>query len=231
MEESGSFSPLRNALARRHPSAFLLAAQLLRLVLYAVLHDDPAGRAILEAVGVTVLMLVVWVVSSGPLVNWVAWVLALPAIGASLLSVLLGNPTLLAWSAFLEAALHFYAAVSLIAYMMADQQVTVDELYAAGATFTLLAWGFAFSYWVCQSLDPGSFMGALQPDQPRTFIELLGLSFTNLTATGLGDVVPIGAQARVMVMLEQFTGIGYVAMVVSRLVALTTSAREARRRP
>lgn len=228
MENAEVLSPLRGALARRHPSAFLLAAQLLRLALYAFLHDDPGGRAILEAAGVLVLALVVWVISRSPAVNWVAWVLAVPAFGTSLLSALLGDPTLVAWSALLEAALHFYAAGSLIAYMMADQRVTVDELYAGGATFTLLAWGYAFSYLVCQALDPGSFLGAIDPDQPRTFIELLSLSFTNLTATGLGDVVPIGAPARVLVMLEQFTGIGYVAMVISRLVALTTSSRESR---
>jgi hypothetical protein len=59
------------------------------------------------------------------------------------------------------------------------------------------------------------------PDQPRTFLELLFLSFTNLTAAGLGDILPVTPIARVLVMLEQFAGIGYVAVVVSRLIGLT----------
>jgi hypothetical protein len=68
---------------------------------------------------------------------------------------------------------------------------------------------------------PGSFVGLTNPEEPRTFIELMALSFTNLTATGLGDVVPIAPMARVLVMLEQFSGIGYVAVVVSRLIGMT----------
>ncbi|MBT9504679.1 MAG: two pore domain potassium channel family protein, partial [Burkholderiaceae bacterium] len=42
-------------------------------------------------------------------------------------------PGLLPWSAGLEALFYFYAAGSLIAYMMGDQHATTDELFAAGA--------------------------------------------------------------------------------------------------
>ena len=52
-------------------------------------------------------------------------------------------------------------------------------------------------------------------------MELLFLSFTNLSAVGLGDIIPIGAPARVLVMLEQFAGVGYIAIVVSRLIGLS----------
>jgi len=38
-------------------------------------------------------------------------------------------------------------------------------------------------------------------------------------------VVPIHAQARALVMLEQFAGVMYVALVVSRLVGLTMIRR------
>ena len=51
-------------------------------------------------------------------------------------------------------------------------------------------------------------------------MELLFLSFTTLSSTGLGDVVPVRPFARGMVMIEQLAGIAYVAMVVSRLVGL-----------
>ena len=99
--------------------------------------------------------------------------------------------------------------------------VTTDELYAAGATFTLLAWGFAYAFLVCQAWYPGSFTGAVEPERPREWLELLFLSFTNLSAVGLGDVIPLRSTARVLVMLEQFAGVGYVAIVVSRLIGLT----------
>lgn len=209
------------ALTRRHPSAFLLAAQLVSLALHAVFDGSSNGRALLGIFGVLVLALVVWVVARSPALNWVAWVLVAPAIVLSLLSILLVNPTLLIWASLLLAALYFYAASSMVAYMMKDYRVTTDELFAAGATFTLLAWGFAHLYVVCQTLFPGSFMGIINPEQPRTFLDLIFLSFTNLTATGLGDVIPVRPPARVLVMLEQFSGIGYVAVVVSRLIGMT----------
>ena len=56
-------------------------------------------------------------------------------------------------------------------------------------------------------------------------MELLFLSFTNLSSTGLSDVVPVTSWGRSVVMIEQLAGLGYVAMVVSRLVGLTVARR------
>ena len=36
-----------------------------------------------------------------------------------------------------------------------------------------------------------------------------------------GDVIPLGSEARVLVMLEQLCGVGYIAVVVSRLIGLS----------
>jgi hypothetical protein len=223
-------NPLKSWLARHHPSGFLLAAQLLQLVLYAS-FDDPSNQwEMLSATGALILVLVIWVVSRSPALDWIAWFLAIPAFLLSVFSVILENPSLIVWSSILEAILYFYAAVSMIVYMLNDTSVTTDELFAAGATFTLLAWGFAYSYLVCQALVPESFINGAHPGQPLTFIELLFLSFTNLSATGLGDILPVSAPARVIAMLEQFSGVGYITIVVSRLIGLTTNYQKKRKR-
>ncbi|HEX2083917.1 MAG TPA: ion channel [Xanthomonadaceae bacterium] len=207
-------------LARRHPSAFLLAAQLLSLLLYPLMDDTQSGRMLFGAVALVVVPLAVWVVSRSRFVNRLAWLLAIPAMVLTVIGVLFEREALLPFSAMLEAALYFYAAASLISYMLHDHKVTMDELYAAGATFTLLAWGFAYAYFVCQAWYPGSFTG-IEPDRPRRWMELLFYSFTNLSATGLGDTLPVSSPARVLTMLEQFAGVGYIATVVSRLIGLT----------
>ena len=62
---------------------------------------------------------------------------------------------------------------------------------------------------------------AVNPEAQRTWMELLFLSFTTLSSTGLSDVVPIDPFARSIVMIEQLVGVAYIAVVVSRLVALT----------
>ena len=206
--------------ARRHPSAFVLAAQLLSLALFPLL-DGHEGRVVFGGLSVLVVVLAVWVVNRTPSTNWVAWLLAAPACVLALLSVGLDSERLLVWSSVFEAALYFYAAASLIVYMMSDHRVTTDELLAAGATFTLLAWGFAYLFVVCQHWYPDSFAGAVMPERPRTWLELLFFSFTNLSATGLGDIVPLSPAARVLTMFEQLAGVGYVAVVVSRLIGLS----------
>ena len=73
---------------------------------------------------------------------------------------------------------------------------------------------------------PGSFTG-LEPERPRRWLELLFYSFSNLSATGLGDVLPVSSAARVLTMLEQFAGVGYIATVVSRLIGLTINRTKA----
>lgn len=213
-----------------HPSAFLLAVQLLLLIVYAVFDWPYTERWVVNLIGVVVLMLVVWVVNRSPGLDWIAWALAVPAFVLSLLSEVSANPSLFLWASLLEAALYFYAAGSLIAYMMEDYRVTTDELFAAGATFTLLAWGFAFLFSVVETGSPGSFVPTLTPGRSPNFIELLFLSFTNLTSTGLSDIVTATTWARVLVMFEQISGIGYIAVVVSRLVGLTIQRQE-RSRP
>ncbi|MEW5756239.1 MAG: potassium channel family protein [Pseudomonadota bacterium] len=221
MNNEGISLPHPRSLLRYHPSAFLLAAQLLSLLLYAFNDVIPGGNALLGALGVLVLMLAVWVISRGAVARWVLWALAVPAFALSSLTAFSDDPRLIVWSALVDATLYFCAAGSLIAYMMEDHRVTTDELFAAGATFTLIAWGFAYLYLVCQIGWPGSFVGATQPEAPRSFLELLFLSFTTLSSTGLGDVLPISPMARVLVMLEQFAGIAYIAVVVSRLIGMT----------
>lgn len=207
-------------IAKRHPSAFLLAAQLASLLLYPLMNDGSGERMLFGAIALVVVPLALWVVMRSPLMNWIGWLLAIPAMALTVFGVLFEHAALLPVSALLEAALYFYAAGGLIAYMLRDHKVTSDELFAAGATFTLLAWGFAYAYFVCQAWVPGSFSG-IEPDRQRRWLDLLFYSFTNLSATGLGDTLPLTAQAKVLTMLEQFAGVGYIAAVVSRLIGLT----------
>jgi hypothetical protein len=109
--------------------------------------------------------------------------------------------------------------------MLRDHRVTRDELFAVGATFTLVAWGFAYVYSVCQAIYPASFIAAHDADAPRRWIELLYLSVTTLTSVGLSDIVPVRSFARGLVMVEEIGGVAYVAMLVSRVVGLTVMGR------
>lgn len=212
-------------LARREPSAILLAAQLGAVLLYPFMETSAAGRAVFSVFGIAILGLVVLAVRSSSASTWFGVMLGLPATVLLLIQAVTGDDALLPYSSALEAILYFYAAGALIAYMLADHVITRDELFAVGATFTLVAWAFAYSYTVCQAIEPGSFIAAIDPEQQRSWMELLFLSFTVLTSTGLSDVTPVKPFARSLVMIEQLAGLAYVAMVVSRLVGLMVLSR------
>ncbi|SEL21831.1 Ion channel [Roseateles sp. YR242] len=209
------------ALTRRHPSAILLMVQLAGLLLYPLLEDTRAGPLALSALGIVVLIFTTRMVRRTPGLTWLSVGIALPAIGLLVVQGLTDRPELLAWSSALEALFYFYAAGSLIAYMMGDLHATTDELFAAGATFTLLAWAFAYVFVVVQAVQPGSFSAAVNPAEPRTWTELMFLSFALLSSTGIGDVIPVRPLARAVTTIEMFTGVMYLAAVVSRLIGLT----------
>jgi hypothetical protein len=125
--------------ARRHPCAVLFAAQLSAVLLYPFMKDSGAGRALFSVFGIAILGLVVLAVRSSPGLTWVSILLALPATILLLIQAVIGSDDLLPYSSALEAALYFYVAGALIAYMLADHEITEDEFFAVGATFTLVA--------------------------------------------------------------------------------------------
>jgi hypothetical protein len=213
------------AAARKEPSAILLFAQIAAVLLYPFLEDSDVGRAVFSVLGIAILGLVLLAVRSTPALTGVAVVLGIPATVLLLIQAATVSDDLQPYSAALEAVLYFYAAGALIMYMLADHEITRDELFAVGATFTLVAWAFAYSYLVVQAIEPQSFTAAVDPTAERSWIEVLFLSFTTLTSTGLSDVIPVKPFARSLVMIEQLAGLSYVAVLVSRLVALTVIRR------
>lgn len=212
--------PLWRPLARR-PSAVLLAVQLIGVLLYPFL-DGPGGRALLSVFGILVLFLAVRTVQATPALTWVAIGLGLPIVLLSAVEVIdPDNARVGLATSILFAAFYGYTSYALIRYMFNDRVVTNDELYATGATFTVVAWGFAYAYVAIAILQPGAFSGASDPTTPQGWFEMLFLSFTNLTSVGLSDILPVSPQARSIVMIEQVAGLLYIALVVSRVVGLT----------
>lgn len=207
---------------KRNPCGVLLAVQLLGLLVYPFLGDQPVGRAVFGLLGLVVLTLAVRAVRLTPALTWVAIVLGTPVVALTVAEALIpGNHAVLATSGLVHAAFYGYTAWALIRYMFQDDVVTSDELWATGATFTVVAWAFAYLYVAVQVFWPHSFIAAVDSDAPRTWVDLLFLSVTTLTSTGLSDIVPVTPHARSVVMLEQIGGMLYLAMVVARVTALT----------
>jgi hypothetical protein len=204
-----------------HPSAVLLFGQLLAVLAYPYVDDSAPGRALLGLVGTGLVLVALWAVRRSPALTWMAVTLGAPAMVFSVLEALMpGQDWVVLTSALLHAPFYFYISYGMIRYLFNDDKVTRDELYATGAAFTVVAWGFAYVYAAVQVVWPGSFV-SYEGTGDVSWLELLFLSFTTLTSVGLSDVIPVLPHARSLVMVEQVAGVGYIAILVSRVIGLT----------
>ncbi len=202
------------------PSAWLLLVQLLILVLSMFNNNHMTYQGFLWALGVLALLLIAKVIKQTPIYTILGTFFVIGAFIFSLL-ILLGyksTPMQIIADTF-QACAYFSAAYGLILYMFTDKYVTKDELFAVGSVFTLIAWAFAFLYNICQLLVPDSFQNANYAGQ-QTWFDLLFISFSLQSATGLSDLMPVSRPARALAMLQMFCGVMYLTLVVSRLVAL-----------
>lgn len=207
----------------------LLFVQLGALIAYPFMETQGEGearnlgRALFGVVGLLVLFLAVRAVRATPALTWVAAGIGVPVVLLTVAeAVWPENAQVVFWSALLHALFYFYTGYGLLRYMFADNWVTRDELYATGATFTVVAWGYAYLYVAVQFIWPNSFTiyGEAEPGL-RSWYELLYLSITTMTSTGLSDIVAVTPHARSFVLLQQISGMLYIALVVARLVGLT----------
>ncbi|ALD02444.1 two pore domain potassium channel family protein [Acinetobacter albensis] len=202
------------------PSAWLLLLQFFILILSVVVNHSATYRTLTWVLGVLVLLIIAKVIRQTPMFTIIGLVFVGGAVFFSLLHLLGVQHVMIQVIAHaFEAAAYFSAAYGLLRYMFEDRYLTKDELFAAGAVFTLIAWGFAFLYNICQLLIPLSFQNP-NITGLQTWLDLLFLSFSLQSATGLSDLIPISAPARVLAMLQMFCGVMYLALVVSRLIAL-----------
>lgn len=208
-------------IAKKQPSAVLLLVQIGGLLLFPFLQPTTFGRVGISVFGAVVLLIALWTVRSTPALSWMAILIGVPALILEVWGAIDQDMTFaVVGGHFLLGLFYFYTAYALVAYMFEDHWVTKDEIWAVGATFTVIAWGFAYIYMAIQHVWPGSFVSS-SPEEILTWQEMLFVSVSSFTGVGLSDVVPVRPHAQSMVMLEQIGGVMYIAMVISRLVALT----------
>jgi len=199
----------------------LLFGQLLAVLAYPYFDESTPGRSLLGLVGTALVLVALWAVRRTPALTRMAVLLGVPSMLFNILEALSpGEDWIVLVSALLHAPFYFYISYGMIRYLFHDDRVTRDELYATGAAFTVVAWGFAYAFAAVQVVWPESFAGA-DGGGDQSWFELLYLSFATLTSVGLSDIVPVLPHARSLLMVEMMTGVLYVALVVARLVGMT----------
>lgn len=211
----------------RLPNAWLLLSLAVLVLAYPFLQPVPAGRAAIAAWDVAVLVLALRAARATGAEVRLGYVLVVPAVGLHVAAALVPGDALALANYATQAAFHAFVVVCLLRYMLRDDVMTLDELFAAAGLYVLMAFVFAYLYALLERWAPGSFVinAANDPDGATGWFELLYFSFTCLTSVGFGEITPAGNHARSLVMVEQMVGVLYLALVISRLVALQAMRR------
>jgi hypothetical protein len=214
---------VRRLLLARLPNAWLLLALLVQVLAYPFLDDHAGGRAAIAAFDLAILALALRASRAGGHETWLGYVLAVPAMALHAADALADSAGPLYAAALLaQAAFHAFVVVCLLRYMLRDEVMTRDELFAAANLYVLVAFVFAYLYTAVEHWQPGAFVinAPNDPGGVTRWWDLLYFSFTCVTSVGFGEITPANDHARSLVMIQQMIGVLYFALVISRLVTL-----------
>jgi hypothetical protein len=208
---------------QRLPNLWLLLSLISYVLLYPFLEQAPASRASLAIFDLIILFFALRASRISLDASRFAYVLASIAAITHILSSLMPNASgwlVLNYTA--QAVFHAFVVMHLLRYILKDEIMTRDELFAAACLYVLLAFVFAYLYALVEHFFPGAFVinEANNPDKILDWWEMLYFSFTCLTSVGFGEITPVDNHARSLVMIQQMLGVLYFALVVSRLVGM-----------
>lgn len=206
----------------RLPNAWLLLSLVALVVLYPFLEPFPGGRAAIAAFDLVILFLALRAARATGQEARIGYVLVWPAMALHIAAAFQPHPMFMLANLATQAMFHAFVVVCLLRYMLRDEVMTLDELFAAAGLYVLMAFVFAYLYAMLERLAPGAFFinPANDPDGLTSWWDLLYFSFTCLTSVGFGEITPVSDHARSLVMIQQMIGVLYLALVISRLVAL-----------
>ena len=204
------------------PNVQLLLALVALVLFYPFLERLQSGRLAVIAFDWAILALALRSASSTGVQTRLGYALLIPTVILQALGALTGAGWIYVTVMLLQAALHGFVIVCLFRYVLHDEVMTLDELFAAGSLYAMLAFVFAYLYSIVEYLWPGAFYinAGNNPDGIFSWFEMLYFSFTCLTSVGFGEITPVSDHARSLVMIQQLIGVLYLAIVISRLISM-----------
>jgi hypothetical protein len=206
------------------PCTFLLLLLLGLILLFPFLEEGLMARMSLGILFSTVLLVGAFATRQTRRGFILKLCLALLGIGLQWAALWAGSITILELAGISYVASLAVSFSGVLRYILKRGPITADKLHGALAGYIMLAFVWSFIYALVEISAAGSFgPGQFDFGQPGTFFKLIYFSLTTLTTTGYGDVIPLTNHARSLVMVEEFSGVFYVGVVIARLAGLYPS--------
>ena len=162
-----------------------------------------------------------------PVVVRAAAILGLAAIVLAILSKTLGDSHLLGASSFVIVSLLLISAGAILRAVLAETEVGFRTILGAISVYTILGLLYTFLYAAIDRVQSTPFFGTGVSVKGGDF---LFFSFTTLTTTGYGNLVPAGQPGKMFAGLEMLMGQIFLVTLVAGLVSLWRPGLLARRR-
>ncbi|GAB2460406.1 hypothetical protein HD599_001201 [Conyzicola lurida] len=177
---------------------------------------NPSGVAFL--VQLATVAVILWVAEVRPRLRRIGWiVLAVAGIATAGTSLLGASGFYLdVVLAAASALAYLVAPMAIIAHIVRRDRVDGQALLAAIAAYILVGMFFTFVYNVIALVSSVATFG---PDQPDSLTTQLFFSFTTLTTTGYGNIVPVSAGVQSVAIAEAITGQLFLVIAVARVVS------------
>lgn len=207
----------------RYSAVKLLVALALLFIVTPFIEDLPRGDLI-EAIFLTLVMVSsVLAVGGRRRTLLIALLLVIPAVAGKWMNNL--YPHFLPGFFLIPTFIFFgFIMMHLLHFIVRAPTVDANVLCAGVAGFLMLGLLWVPVYLLVARLNPGAFTvaagGALDGFNAFYF------SFVTLCTIGYGDVAPVSRVARMLAVSEAITGLFYMAMLISRLVSMYSSAQK-----
>jgi hypothetical protein len=153
-----------------------------------------------------------------------ALVVAALAILAALLSATFGGPAWLSIASLLAIGLLATGMAAVLGRVAVSETVTARTLLGAISVYASLGLLFSWIYRTIDRLEGGGFFGEVAGEKAGDFIFF---SYTTLTTTGYGNLVPEEQVGRMLAGIEMMTGQVFLVTLVAGLVSLWRPGRGA----
>jgi Ion channel len=199
----------------------------LLLILFTYLFSVTVAASWAASLVITVQIATVWVVlhvsQARRSVRRIATVLLVISALAAIVNLFVGRETTGEGAvAFMSAVLYLIAPFSIIRHLLFRRQVDLQTVLGAIDIYLLVGMLFAFVYRFLGVIQPSAFFGA---NGDGLIPQDLFFSFTTLTTTGYGDLVPAGNPGQSFAVLEMLIGQLFLVIAVSKVISAFTPVR------